>query len=325
LEEAARQLIRAMRGRRSQVALSRRLGYRGNVAAKWEGGQRSPTFGEILRAFARLGVDVPEALRRFHAPSASAWDPERPEEIAAWLRALQGQTPQALIAERAGLSRQQVGRLMSGRTQGRLPMVMSVIDALTGRLPDLVGALVPIEQVPELARKSNVRQALSRLAFAHPWSPAAQAWLGSRGEVRASSAAQQLSRDLALELPQATELVEALVEAGVAEISRGKLRPAPSTTVEISATDEDIKRLRAHWASVSASRMARQAPGDLFSFNVFAVSREDLAKIHQSQRRFYREVRAIVAESPPEVVALLVIHTAALAEPADPEMIQVQR
>ena len=315
MEKAAQQFIRAMRGHRSQVALSRRLGYRGNVAAKWECGQRSPTFGEILRACMRLGIDVHGALHRFHAPSASAWDPSKPEEIAGWLRALQGQTSQALLAERSGLSRQQVGRLLSGRTQGRLPMVMTVIDALTGRLPDLIGELVPIEQVPELARKSQVRQALARLAFAHPWSPAVQSWLGSRKEVRAATAAQQLSRDMGLPVEHAASLIDALVEAGVAEISRGKLRSAPATTVEVVATDEDMKRLRAHWAAVSADRMARHAPGDLFSFNVFAVSREDLEKIRQSQRRFYREVRAIVAESPPEVVAMLVVHTAMLAGP----------
>lgn len=315
MEEAARQLIRAMRGARSQVALSRRLGYRGNVVAKWEGGQRSPTFGEVLRACVRLGVDVPGALRRFHAPSAPAWDPSAPEEIAPWLRALQGRTSQALLAERSGLSRQQVGRVLSGRTQGRLPMVMTLVDALTGRLPDLIGEIVPMDQVPLLARQAHVRQALSRLAFAHPWSPAAQAWLGSEGAIRSSIAAERMSHDLGLALPEAEALIAALVEAGVAEIADGKLRPAPATTVEVSATDEDLRRLRAHWARVGADRMERHAAGDLFSFNVFAVSRSDLAKIRESQRRFYREVRAIVAESPPEVVAMLIIHTAALANP----------
>jgi DNA-binding MarR family transcriptional regulator len=175
-----------------------------------------------------------------------------------------------------------------------------------------------MEEVPTLARQAQVRQALSRLAFAHPWSSAASAWLGCRGEIRASNAPQRLARDLGIDIPRATELVDALVEAGVAEIVRGKLRPAPATTVEVTATDDDLKRLRAHWARVGMERMERRASGDLFSFNVCAVSREDLAKIRESQRRFYREVRAIVAESPPEVVAMLVIHTAALVDP-DPE------
>ncbi|MCB9684476.1 MAG: hypothetical protein H6738_05285 [Alphaproteobacteria bacterium] len=293
--------------------MSRRLGYRGNVLAKWEGGQRYPTFGEVLRASARVGIDVGAALRRFHAPSAEAWDPAEPERVDGWLRALQGRTAQALVAERTGLSRQQVGRLLSGRTAGRLPMVMQVVDALTGRLPELVGELVPLEEVPELAREGQSRRALARLAFEHPWSPAAQAWLACRGEVDADGAATALGRDLGLPEELAAGLIEALVGAGVARIERGVLRKvAPPASVEVAATPEDMARLRAHWAGVSAGRMARGAVGDLFSFNVFAVGHDDLKRIQEAQRRFYREVRAIVSESPPQTVALLVVHTAPL-------------
>jgi hypothetical protein len=59
--------------------------------------------------------------------------------------------------------------------------------------------------------------------------------------------------------------------------------------------------------------MARADGDDLFSFNVFAASRDDVEKIRLAQRRFYREVRAIVADSEPEVVMLLTAHTAVLA------------
>lgn len=319
MEKAASQLLRALRGTRSQVAFSRRLGYRGNVVAKWESGQRFPTFGEVLRAAGRAGVDVPAALRAFHAPSAGSWDPARPDALGGWLRALRGQTAQAAVAERTGLSRQQVGRLLSGRTRGRLPQVLALVDGMTGRLPDLVAALVPIEAVPALARQAAVRQALARLAFAHPWSPAAQAWLGTRGEVPAATAAFSLATDMRLPPATAEALVGALVEAGVAEVVRGRLRPRSRATVEIGASADDVKRVRAHWARVSAERMADQPAEDLFSFNVFAASREDLARIQQAQRRFYREVRAIVADSVPEVVGLLVVHTAALvASPPPP-------
>ena len=51
MELAARQLLRALRGKRSQVAFSRRLGYRGNPIADWEAGRRTPTAQEMLRAF----------------------------------------------------------------------------------------------------------------------------------------------------------------------------------------------------------------------------------------------------------------------------------
>jgi hypothetical protein len=311
MQLAARQLMRAIRGHRSQVAFSRRLGYRGNVAAKWEGGHRFPTFGEMLRASSRTGVDVAAALVRFHAPSAALWNPKEPEVIHPWLASLRGQSSQTVLAERSGLSRQQVGRMLSGRAQGRLPQVLTLLHTMTGRMPDLIGHLVPIGEVPAIAKEAEARRALARLAFAHPWSPAARAWLGTQGRVPVNEAPHRLAEALGLSTESARVLIDALVTSGAAREERNHLRPSPRVTVEIDASSEDLQQVRAHWAQVSADRMARGAPGDLFSFNVFAVGREDLIRIQEAQRRFYREVRAIVADSPPEVPAMLVVHTAA--------------
>ena len=68
-EIASRQLIRAVRGKRSQVAFSRRLGYRGNVAASWEGGHRAPTAEALVDAMRALSLDVDGGFARFHADS----------------------------------------------------------------------------------------------------------------------------------------------------------------------------------------------------------------------------------------------------------------
>lgn len=311
-ESAARQFLRAIRGKRSQVAFSRRLGYRGNVCAKWEGGHRFPTFAETLRAAERAGLDVPAALQRFHEASAPTWDPEQPQ---LWFTSLQGSTRQADLARRAELSRQQVGRMLSGRSRGRLPEVLALIDAMTGRLHDLIGALVPIEKVSAIAHEAQIRGALASLAITHPWSPAAQTWLESKGKVRAVTAARELGAALGIEEAEADALIEAMVRSGAAVRKRGKLMPAPPMTVEVRATAEELQKIRAHWARVSAERVERQEK-DLFSFNVFAVGRDDLERVRDAQRRFYREVRAIIAESPPEVAAMLVVHTAAFeAEP----------
>jgi len=178
-------------------------------------------------------------------------------------------------------------------------------------MPDLIGQLVSIDEVPAIAQEARARKALARLAFAHPWSPAARAWLGSQGKVSLDEAPDRLARSLDLDRDHAQTLIDALVASKAARVVGQTLRPSPRLTVEIDATAEDLQRVRAHWAHVSAERVANGAPEDLFSFNIFAVGRDDLDRIRDAQRRFYREVRAIVAESPPEVPALLVVHTAA--------------
>ena len=201
--------------------------------------------------------------------------------------------------------------MVSGRARGRLPEVMALVDAMTGRLPDLVGALVPIEEVQELAREAEVRRAFARLAISHPWSPAASAWLDTRDKVPMQTAAAELAKATGIPEETSQALLDEMVRTGAALRVRGQLQPAPPATVEVRATAEDLRLVRAHWANVSATRVAEATPGDLFSFNVFAIGRDDLERVKDAQRRFYREVRAIVAESPPEVAAMLVVHTAA--------------
>src|SRR5687768_3769870 len=97
-EIVAMQVLRRLRGERSQVAFSRRLGYRSNVAADWEVGRRFPSGTRALDAARRAGVDVEQAMARFHPQAAAAWR----EGLAAWLGALRGTTPRTDVAARAG-------------------------------------------------------------------------------------------------------------------------------------------------------------------------------------------------------------------------------
>lgn len=63
------ELIRALRGKRSQTALSRRLGYKTNVVYLWEARKGAPTGAGFLQLAQRVGVDVRHALTQFYRKS----------------------------------------------------------------------------------------------------------------------------------------------------------------------------------------------------------------------------------------------------------------
>ncbi|HCH63405.1 MAG TPA: hypothetical protein DFR83_11410, partial [Deltaproteobacteria bacterium] len=68
----ASEFLVALRGKRSQTAWSRRLGYRSNVAYAWESGRRWPTAAETFRACGRAHIDVEASLVRFYG-TRPAW------------------------------------------------------------------------------------------------------------------------------------------------------------------------------------------------------------------------------------------------------------
>ena len=100
MDLVARQLLRALRSGRSQVAFSRKLGYRGNPIADWEAGRRCPTAAETLRACELSGIDVVDAFERFHRVPLTRHD--HSYELAPWLDAARGSVSATDLARARG-------------------------------------------------------------------------------------------------------------------------------------------------------------------------------------------------------------------------------
>ncbi|HTV18461.1 MAG TPA: DUF4423 domain-containing protein, partial [Polyangiaceae bacterium] len=168
---AARELVRAVRGKRSQVALSRRLGYRGNPVTDWEAGRSHPDAVEVLQAARFAKLPVKAAFERFHPAPAPRLELGA-RGLAPWLHAVRGSTTLAALAERLGCSRYAVRRWFSAEAQIKLPAFLQLLDVMTDRVQDWVAELVDIENVPSLKERFARVQLAKRLAFELPWSEA---------------------------------------------------------------------------------------------------------------------------------------------------------
>jgi transcriptional regulator with XRE-family HTH domain len=299
---AAAELLRSIRGKRSQLAFSRRLGYRSNVAADWEGGHRAPTALELLRAMDRVGIDVSAGFRRFHPDSAECLS----ISLSAWLEALRGRARQAHVAERAEVSRHQVRRWLSGKAVPRVPDFLRLIHALTGRAPDWVAAFVPIEEVPSLHARWTAARAAARLAYDAPWSAAVRIVIDT-DVYRANPTDSWLEQALGLSSDELERAVQALLAAGLAARVGSQLLPISAFTANASASPDEQRQLKAHWAKVAAERLDRPREDDLASVNLVTLSRADLTRLHELQRAYFRELRSLVAASSPEETAALVV------------------
>ena len=302
-----RQLLRAIRGKRSQVAFSRRLGYRGNPVADWEAGRREPTAAGLLTGCERSGIDVPAAFARFHPPTAEALGDGDDAGVARWLSAVRGNTPIGDIAARASLSRYQVSRFLSGATRPRVTEWLQLVEALTGRVVDLVAELVPIAAVPSLVAVHAQRAASRRLLFEEPWT----ALVLSLVETTAYRALPVhepgwIARTLDIDAATEARALERLVAAGVLRWDGRRYANAGPLTIDTRASVEAISALKAHWAGVGLARTHAPRPDDVLSYNTFSVSKADLERIRELHRAYFREVRSLVAASEPtETVALI--------------------
>ena len=143
--------LRALRGRRSQLAFSRRLGYRSNIAYRWEAGRCFPSASATLRLVTTLGGDVRASLASFYR-STPAWlaekDPCSVPGVAHLLDDLRGSTKLAELARRSGYSRFAVTRWVHGRADPTLPEFLTLIEYTTRRALDFVASFVDPATLP---------------------------------------------------------------------------------------------------------------------------------------------------------------------------------
>jgi transcriptional regulator with XRE-family HTH domain len=306
VELAAQQLLRALRGERSQQAFARRIGYRGNPSTHWEHGRRFPTAVETLRFAKKLGVEVPAAFRRFY-PALELEESKAGFELSRWLDELRGKTSVTDLATRLGRSRSTVSRWLSGSAKPRLPEFLEYLDVTTGRLPDWVAELVPIEQVPALHAQYQAAQIAKRLAFEQPWTEALLRVLETEQyAAMRTHDVNWIAELLDLGVSEVNAGLEALESADIVRWQGGKYQQLKPLSVDTRGGRAALYRVKAHWSKVAAARALAPGKHDLFAYNVCSASSADMERVREVLRRAYAEVRSIIAASePPQEIALV--------------------
>ncbi|MFT5681019.1 MAG: transcriptional regulator with XRE-family HTH domain [Myxococcota bacterium] len=306
-EQIARELLISLRGKRSQTAWSRRLGYRSNVAYAWESGRRWPTAAELMRAAGRSGLDVAAALTRFYGhepPWLEELAVDSPEAVARLLDDLRGNTPINDLAAASGISRYSISRWLSGHTQPRLPDFLRLVETASVRLIDLLAVLASPSSMPTVdpiwKRLEARRQGADKL----PWTQAILRAL-ELADYLALPAHEPgwIARRLGISDEEEARCLSFLRDTGQVHWQGVRYR-IQKLAVDTNRNPTVNRRLKAHWSRVGAERVEQGAPGQ-FSYNVFSVSRADFERIREAHLRYFYALRAIVAESEPdEVVAV---------------------
>ena len=301
-ERLSSELIRALRGARSQTALSRRLGYRSNVVYTWEAGDGFPTAARALALARRVGVEPTEALTRFY-DQPPGWladaDVATRSGVARLLGDLRGHRSINELATASGRNRYAVSRWIKGATEPRLPDFLRLIDACSLRLLDFLAAFVDPAELPEAAEAWRALEAARGAARDAPWSHAVlralelDAYRALPGHERG-----WIAQRLGIGVDQEDQCLELLLQAGqIRKGAEGHFEHQVAT-VDVRRDRLATRNLAAWCAELAHTRLVESGAGT-FAFNLFGVSAQDLTRLRQLQRDYFAELRAIVAESQP--------------------------
>jgi len=316
--------LRLIRGKRSQRAFSKRLGYASNIAYRWETGVCFPLGREAITLAKRDGAAGRAALVTFMGgalPEALvAVELGTLEGVAQLLRALRGDTSLVELARRSGHSRFSIARWLSGAAEPRLPELLAMVEATTFRLLDFLASFTNIERLPAAAEEHRALEAARTLAYDVPWSHAVLRAL-ELSDYQALRRHQPgwLARRLGISREEEDRCLSALATARQIKLERRLWVADETKTIDTRAHRERGRRLKAEWLRVALERLESGVPG-IFGYNLMAVSRADLARLREMHIAYFRSMQALVADSAPsECVVLFNTELFALDEPAQRE------
>ena len=316
----AAELLRALRGKRSQEAIARRLGVRSHAIYTWESARNFPTAARALWAAERSGIDVGAALARFYT-RAPAWlaeiDPSSPAAVARLLDDLRGGSSIVALSRATGFSRFAVARWLKGEAQPRLPEFLALIEGASLRLLDFLACLVDPQALPSVATAYRDLEATRRAAYDAPWSHAVLRALElvDYQKLRKHRPGW-LAERLGIPKEEEEKCLAALATARQIKLDNGLWTVDQTQTIDTRAEPARGRRLKAEWSKVALSRLEAGVKG-VFSFNLMSISRADLARLREMHVAYFREMQALVADSTPsEHVVLFNTELFALDEAA---------
>jgi len=311
-EALAKELIRSLRGRRSQVALSRRLRRKSNVLYTWESGRRFPTAAAFFDLVRRLRIDVSAGIGAFLGALPEALqgrDFAEPATVALLLAHLAEGTTQVDLAARVGKNRVSVGRWLKGQAEPRLPDFLRLIDASSLRLLDFVAIFTPPQELAAARGAWAELEAQRRVAYRLPWSHAVLRVLELEDYRRLP---RHVPGFIAERLGISREIEEAclgaLTESKLIVRRKGRFTAGSVLTVDTRQNPEAGRTLKTHWARVGEARLPELEPAgeDLFSYNLFTVSEKDWGRLREMHIAYFQELRRVIgASTPGERVALV--------------------
>lgn len=301
-DRIASEFLRAIRGRRSQAAFSRRLGYRTNVLYLWEAGRSFPTAADALTAAARAGTNVHDCLTTFFHRTPD-WldqvDPTSREGVAALINDLRGRTGINDLAKATGKSRFALARWLRGDAEPKLPEFFLLIEKTSLRLLDFIASLIDPRLLPSVAEAWTELEATRRAAFDMPWTQAVLRTIELRDYADLERHVPGwIAKRVGISLKEEQQCLQLLARTHQISLRHGRWQLREVMAVDTRRDPAAERKVKRWWTEIALDRLESGAPG-IFSYNVFAVSEKDLATINDLYRAYFRQIRAIIAQSEP--------------------------
>jgi hypothetical protein len=309
-EKLASELVRALRGKRSQISLSRKLGYRTNQLYRWEAGLRTISWADFVTLChaveAPLGAQLKSVLFFSGKPSGGS----------GLVKYLMKELPVSRVSSLTGLSRFSISRWVSQKTEPGLSEVLQLMHRLWSLLFVFLDGWIPTEEIPSIASSFQQQKREKGLFYHRPLSTAVLESLKLEGYRSLKTHSDQWIADaIGADTNEIRELINELESVGLIAKMKSKYKVLRSFS-SMNGNFALYKSVRAYWFQKSLDYYQERSvvpKSSLAPALTFACSEKAMQSIIASYRNFLTEMQSILSKDG-KAAQHLMVHSSILLE-----------
>jgi transcriptional regulator with XRE-family HTH domain len=307
------ELVRAVRGKRSQARVNLKLGHSFNRMYRWESGQQSISWMDFVQLCEVCKIDLAGILRKHFGFSAPL------KNYGALVKILMGEQSGQQMASSLGVSSYVVRSWRSERTVPSLEKILLLIHVSMMIIPEFCAEFSVAEPLPSLRAIVKQRQEVKKLLYQYPWiepaivSLSLDVYLRQKGHPPGF-----LQERVGITHAQEEMMFAELLRLGVVEKKQGKysvLLPHIDTRGNLQGSSQ----IRSYWLEKTkkfVDALTALPKHTTIGYFVMPVSLEAQEKIRMAYYEFCNSVIAIVKADtkPKEKVEILCCQLLDLSE-----------
>lgn len=299
------ELLLAIRGRRSQLQVSRRLGYAWNQVNRWERGIKQIRWDEFVAMCRACKVDIDAALAAAFPQKMSADDSKE------LVRTLLAGQVQADVCRRLGFRPQTLSRWATGRSVPRLEDMLALLHNSTQFLPFL-SRLIALDKIPTIAAEWERHRKIQEAALRYPLLGPAGACLELASYLGLDEHMDGYVADrLGITLKEELFLMDLLVSLGVIRLEGKKYKVTHNALFDPEESWPVFKGVRQFWLRRALDRLSQHEsnPGsDFFGYALFAGNKKLKDKIREKWIVYFNSISQMILEDQTPGDELIVVN-----------------
>ena len=288
--EAQSEILSRLRADRTQLELSRGLGYKVNQVHKWEAGRAEVAWPDFVKFCALVDVDLFTVLDR----ALSILSKNRLESRAVVKHLTRGMVP-ARVAAKLGISRSTLSRWIDGAQSPSFTQVLQLIELGSFSVSTFLTALLP-KGSPALRCVSS-DQIAKELNYEYPFAAALLRVFELKEYLTASDPDNAwLAKRLGVNAEDTVAALRKLQEIGAVE-KKGERFSSKEKRLRTMSSSGEVKAIIMYWLERTLElvrTMNRSDERNLAGYLVFSATDEMIAEVRAAYLEFYQRVSNIV-------------------------------